>query len=208
MIPNGFDTQRFRPDDASRQQQRRRWDIGDDDILIGIVGRLDPIKNHPAFLQAAALLARERQRLRFVCVGQGDAAYTHSLQALAHVFGIEARVSWINACTDMPAAYNALDMLVSASHDEAFSGVIGEAMACGVPCVVTDVGDSALLVGATGAVVPRDDPSAIAQACNRILAKSSAERAQLAAEARDRVVHCYSREALIQHTHDALEALV
>jgi glycosyltransferase involved in cell wall biosynthesis len=161
FIPNGIDTAVFYPDEAEGKRVRSDWGISESTKIIGKVARFDPIKNHPAFLKAAARIASERSDVHFVCVGHGRAAYLKQLQELTRTLGIENRVQWIQARPDVRAVYNALDIFCSASFSEGFPNVIGEAMACGRHCVVTDVGDSKLVVGGTGIAVPSDDVDAL-----------------------------------------------
>lgn len=172
VIPNGIDTERFKPDLEARIRVRAEWGIPDQKILIGLVGRLDPMKDHPTFLRAAELLYQQRQDVCFVCVGTGAENYAQELYQFARELNISNQVIWTGARADMPAVYNGLDIAVSSSYGEGFPNVIGEAMACGVPCVVTDVGDSAWIVGDTGLVVPPKNPevlkTAIAQLIDRI----------------------------------------
>jgi glycosyltransferase involved in cell wall biosynthesis len=156
-IPNGIDTKLFYPDAAEGKSMRAEWGIGDSEKVIGNVARFDPIKNHPLFLKAAARIASERPNVRFVCIGHGQAVYLEELQALTRILGIESKVRWIQARPDTRAVYNALDVFCSSSLSEGFPNVIGEAMACGRRCVVTDVGDSRFVVGDTGVVVRSDD---------------------------------------------------
>src|SRR5687767_5895277 len=122
-----------------------------------MVGRLGPIKDDPILLRMAAILNGQRARTRFSCIGDGPRKYEQELQALGDSLDLGRSLIWAGVRQDMPAVYNALDLLCSASTGEGFSNVIGEAMACGVPCVVTDVGDSNWIVGESGhAVPPRD----------------------------------------------------
>ena len=150
VIPNGIDTSRFREMPGSGARLRALWGVRDDQILIGLVGRLDYMKDHPTFLRAAAKLTHHNDSVRFVCVGGGPISYAAQLKDLSSELGLHDRIVWAGDQDDMPSVYSALDLLVSSSSGEGFSNVIGEAMACGVPCVVTDVGDSALIVGETG----------------------------------------------------------
>ncbi|MFZ1752678.1 MAG: glycosyltransferase [Caldilineaceae bacterium] len=169
VIPNGIDVDRFLPSPTTRQETRTAWGVDKSHLLIGVVARLDLMKDHPTFLSAAALLVQAFPQARFACVGGGPVAYQQQLQQMAADLGIAQYVSWIEAQSDMPAVYSALDILCSASYGEGFSNVIAEAMACGVPCVVTDVGDSAWIVGDTGEVVPAQDAHALAAGLQRAL---------------------------------------
>ena len=171
VIHNGIDTDRFRFNEEWREKLRSEMGIMSHQRLIGIVGRLTPMKDHPTFLRAAALVARDLENVRFVCVGDGPADYAEKLRALSKELGIEERVIWLGARQDMPAVYSALDLLVSSSYGEGFSNVIAEAMACGVPCVVTDVGDSAEIVGDTGAIVEPRNPHTLVRAISDTLLK-------------------------------------
>jgi glycosyltransferase involved in cell wall biosynthesis len=161
-IPNGIDVTRFSPNKNAGQELRLEWGVRDSQSLIGIVGRLDPMKDHPTFLKAAALLAEKRKDVRFICVGDGPDDYQRELCALGRQVGLGDKLIWTGGRDDMPALYNALDVVVSSScYGEGFSNVIGEAMACGTSCVVTDVGDSAWIVGNTGEVVRPNSPEAL-----------------------------------------------
>lgn len=164
VVPNGIDTERFKPDVATRDRIRAQWGVAENEILIGLVARLDPMKDHVTFFRAAAMLVRERPDVRFVCVGDGVGPYKNELYSLASELGLSGRLIWAGARQDMPAVYTALDIATSSSsYGEGFSNAIAEAMACGVPCVVTDVGDSALIVGGSGSVVPPLMPDALCE---------------------------------------------
>jgi glycosyltransferase involved in cell wall biosynthesis len=200
VIPNGIDTQRFRPDPEARRHVRSEWGIRDHEQVIGIVGRLDPMKDHPTFLQAASVLAQERNHLRFVCVGAGPAEYRDSLHELTRSLKLTEHVIWTGGRSDMPAVFNALDLFVSSSITEGFSNVIAEAMACGVPCVATNVGDSAWLMGNIGEVVPPRDPDALAKALGKLLDR----RPHTPMQIRRCIVEKFSVERLVADTEQAL----
>ncbi|MDD4169642.1 MAG: glycosyltransferase, partial [Desulfotomaculaceae bacterium] len=139
VIPNGIDTERFRPDPESGKLVRAEWGVSSDEKLIGLVGRLDPMKDHPTFLEAAALLMQKRKDVRFVCVGDGPADLRQELHALGKALDLNKYLIWAGAREDMAAVYNALELATSSSSfGEGFPNVVGEAMACGVPCVVTE----------------------------------------------------------------------
>ncbi len=209
VIPNGIDTHRFAPNAAARQRVRNEWRVREHEFLIGLVARLDPMKDHSTFLRAAALLANENEFVRFICIGAGADADLRALQMLTRTLQLHDRVQWSAGREDMPAAYNALDLLTSTSlFGEGFSNVIGEAMACGVPCVVTNVGDSAEIVGATGAVIAPNEARALAAAWQALINESSEQRRARGAQARQRIVKHFSTEALAQKTALALKKLL
>jgi glycosyltransferase involved in cell wall biosynthesis len=205
VIPNGIDTQRFRPDPEARRHVRSEWGIQDYEQVIGLVGRLDPMKDHPTFLQAASMLAQERNHLRFVCVGEGPAGYRDSLLQLTRSLKLTEHVIWSDGRSDMPAVFNALDLLVSSSaFGEGFGNVIAEAMACGVPCVATNVGDSAWLMGNLGEVVPPHNPAVLADAMGTLLER----RLQNPAQIRRHIVEEFSVEKLVADTEAVLLKLL
>lgn len=209
VIPNGIDAERFHPDRKAGRRVRAEWGVGDDEFLIGIVGRFHPMKDHPNFLKAAALLARKRDDVRFVCVGDGPESYKSQLDKLVERLGLAQKLIWAGARSDMLAVYNALDIATSSSaYGEGFSNVVGEAMACGVPCVVTDVGDSAWIVGEAGRVVPPGDPEALASAWAEILALPKPEIEALSQMARHSIVTEFTCERLIERTEAAFQTVV
>lgn len=210
VIPNGIDTQRFRFDAKGRARIRAEWGIPDDAVLVGLVGRIDPMKDHPTFLKAAAILAARDPRWRFVCVGGGeDSAYARTLKSLAEEIGLRERLIWAGPQDDMPAVYSALDIAASTSYGEGFPNVIAEAMACGRPCAVTDVGDSARIVGACGVVVEARNPEAFAVALQRVRQGLGEARQpdDMQAAARARIVECYALDALLRSSEAALKAV-
>jgi glycosyltransferase involved in cell wall biosynthesis len=200
FIPNGIDTNVFYPDEAERTRVREEWGVGDSEKVIGYVARFDPIKNHTLFLKAAARIAAERPEVRFVCIGHGQDAYVQELKELTRTLGIEGKVQWVEARPDVRAVYNALDIFCSASFSEGFPNVIGEAMACGRHCVVTDVGDSKLVVGGTGVAVPSNGVEALAAGLRQKLDAGDA----LNLRARQRILENFTVAQLGEKTERAL----
>ncbi len=177
VVPNGIDTGRFQP------KSRPHSDVP----TFGFVGRLSPMKDHATFLKAAALVPEAR----FVIVGSGDAAYAREMRELATSLGIADHVTWLPAQSDMPSVYAGFDCLVNASaFGEGYSNVIGEAMACGVPCIASDVGDSAAIVGDPSRIFPVGDHEALAK-CLREFRPT---------ETRSRIIAEFSVERLIERT--------
>jgi glycosyltransferase involved in cell wall biosynthesis len=201
VIPNGIDIERFQPDESGRERLRSEWGIGESEIAIGIAGRLHPVKDHETFLRAAAILAPERAEARFVCIGDGGPDHTSHLQELAVELGIADKVVWAGMRVDMPAAYSALDINTCCSMSEGFPNGVAEAMACGIPCAVTDVGDCALLVGETGIVVPPADPEALAGAWKSLIAQ---DFRTMGRQARKRIVGEFAMARLVERTEQVL----
>ena len=201
VITNGIDTERFKPDAAARARVREEWGVAENEILIGLVARLDPMKDHSTFLRAAAMLAREKPHIRFVCVGDGPESYRAELHRLATELGLDGKLIWAGARRDMPAVFNTLDIASSSSYGEGFSNAIAEAMACGVPCVVTDVGDSASIVSGTGCVVPPAMPDALCEGFRLML-----ERLEpyLRDAARASIVNRFTSNVLVTDTVEVL----
>lgn len=202
VVSNGIDTERFKPNREIGVKVRAEWGISENQILIGLVGRIYPQKDHPNFLKAAELLCREYPNLSFVCVGTGpDQNYIQQIYHLAEDLGISNRVIWTGARGDMPAVHNALDIAVSASaFGEGFGNTIGEAMACGVLCVVTDVGDSAWIVGDAGVVIPPHNSEALAMGIKQLIELNLHQRTDLQEKARRKIVESFSVDNLVNNT--------
>jgi glycosyltransferase involved in cell wall biosynthesis len=200
VVPNGIDTSHFGFDPVGRERMRRTWNVPHSAKLIGLIGRLDPMKDHSNFLCAAARLASDDSEWWFVCVGDGSISYREELALKAARLGLTRRLIWAGPCDDMVAAYSALDIAVSSSKGEGFPNVVAEAMSCGKPCVVTDVGDSAMVVGETGWVVPPEDSAALAEGIERLYSRLSNDGGAIAVQVRARVIGCFGRQALIDAT--------
>jgi glycosyltransferase involved in cell wall biosynthesis len=207
VIPNGIDLARFRPASDERQRVRLEWEIADQVRLVGLVGRLDPIKDHDLFLRSAAIVAARDPTVRFACIGGGSDDYRSTLRSTAARLGLRDRVLWAGARADMRGVYNALDTVVCCSIGEGFPNVVAEAMACGTACTVLDVGDAALIVGPTGEVSRSRNAEDLADATERLLTRAASE-ATLGARARQRIVECYSLDRLKLNMEAALSNLL
>jgi glycosyltransferase involved in cell wall biosynthesis len=190
-IPNGFETDVFRPDCSARREVRREFGIGDGGLLVGILARYHPMKDLATFIRAAALISRERSDVHFVAAGRGVSDNPNLLRLVSEL-RIERRIQLLPERADAPRFLAALDLAVSSSYSEAFPNVVGEAMACGVPCVVTDVGESRRIVADTGRVVPSRNPQRLAEAMRELLALDADSRQILGREARQRIATEFS----------------
>ncbi|GJG87941.1 glycosyl transferase [Gemmatimonadetes bacterium T265] len=211
VIPNGVDVERFRPDADAGRRWRASLGIAADDLVVALPARLDPMKGHPIFLDAAArvLAATSGPALRIVCAGDGTDAYRGAMRAVAADHGIDDRVTWTPSVRDVVGLYNGADVVASASvFGEGFPNVLGEAMACGTPCVAAASGDAAIIVGDAGTIVPPRDPAALADGLLRTLALDAAARAALGARARARIAAEFTIARLVERSGRAFEAVV
>lgn len=194
VICNGVDLVRFRPDTAARLAVRTELGLPPDTLLIGHIARLHPQKDHETFFAAVQSLHRMRPDVHFVLAGQRMTAAEPEVAALVDRFEIDDRVHLLGERHDVPRICAALDLATSSSAwGEGFPNVLCEAMACEVPCVATDAGDSMRIIGDTGRVVPRRDPAALCSAWLELLSLDSDERARLGRAARDRVARHYDQ---------------
>ena len=199
VIGNGFDTGCFRPDSAARDSFRDELGVDQKTFLIGMGARFNPQKDHANFLSAAHLLRQKCPNVHFVLWGKDVDQHNQVLQNLVRLMDMESYIHLLGLRMDGPRLFASLDVAsLSSAYGEAFPQVVGEAMASGVPCVVTDVGDSAMLVSDTGKVVPPRDPVALANAWMELLGLSQEERRSLGSKARQRIVDHYSLERMAE----------
>lgn len=196
-IPNGFDLTAFSPSEELRQKTRAALGLNEATPLLGLFARLHPVKGHAVFFAAARKVLQVRPDVRFVLCGKGLTSENPQVQAWLPPDHRDAFFLQ-GLCREMPRWYAALDGLVLSSFTEGFPNVLGEAMACGVPCVSTDVGDAAEIIGETGFVVPPGDVDALADAMLRLIALSPDERRALGLQARQRIVANFSLENMAQ----------
>ncbi|MBD2614923.1 MAG: glycosyltransferase family 4 protein [Nostoc sp. ZfuVER08] len=197
VIPNGFETEKFTPSTADRLSVRSELNTPEDALLIGLIGRYHPIKDHFNFLQAAALLLKNYTNVQFVLIGNKVDWENQILSELIHELELVKHIHLLGERHDVPRLTAALDIACSSSSGEGFSNVIGEAMSCGVPCVVTDVGDSGWIVDDTGKVVSPRNPQALANAWEKLINMGKEGRESLGKAARARVIKCFSLDSIV-----------
>lgn len=162
QIPNGYSMERLKPEAMARHRIRAELGIADDSFVFGMVARFDVQKDHRNLLKSLALL--KACGIRFTCllIGAGMERENHFLTEWLEDAGVAEDVMLLGPRGDIPAVMNAMDVHVLSSLGEAFPNVLAEAMACGIPCVTTDVGDAAVIVGEHGWVVKPRDATALA----------------------------------------------
>jgi glycosyltransferase involved in cell wall biosynthesis len=197
VIPNGFDLDAFRPDAAAGPSLRRELGWPDGAVLIGMLARFDPLKDHRTFLEAARLLRARTAAVGFVLCGDGVTPDNPELAKWIRAAGIEADCRLLGRRDDVARICAGLDVATLSSRSEGLPSVIGEAMAAGTPCVATAVGGTASLVGDTGGLVPPGDPPALAAAWEECVTAGPAERRRRGAAARQRIREHFSLPAVV-----------
>lgn len=203
VVPNGFDVARLRPTSDQRAMLRSVCGFGPQDVVIGTVGRFNRDKDHENFVRAAGLLAQQNGAVRFLMVGRGLDSSNPELAEWMKNTGYAHRFVLLGERADVSVCLAAMDIFCLSSRTEGFPNVVGEAMAVGVPCVVTDVGDAAMLVSETGLVVPKEDSPRLADGLTRLLSLTPVARQQLGQKARARI---YS-EFTMERARERFEAL-
>ena len=198
VVPNGFDLGYFQPDFLERAAVRSELGVSVDTPLVGMVGRFDPQKNHAGFFNMAGLLHRRISEVQFVLAGKRIDEANGDLMQMVENAGVRQVTHLVGFRDDIPRLMTALDVLTSSSCGEAFPNVLGEAMACGVPCAVTDVGDSAYIVGDTGYIVPPGDMVGLAAAIESLLLLTTDERRALGMQARTRVAEHFEISQVVK----------
>jgi glycosyltransferase involved in cell wall biosynthesis len=188
IIPNGFDLQKFKPDQQHRQQLREELGVAESVLLVGHISRLHPMKDHATLLRAIDRVVDSlsgiggKQEVLFLLIGHDVTSDLSNNLA----------IRFLGERSDIPKIMSALDIVVSSSAwGEGFPNVIGEAMASEVPCVVTDIGDSAYIVGKYGRVCPMGDDQCIANSLLQLI-ENKKERKTAGKQARKRIKENYS----------------
>jgi glycosyltransferase involved in cell wall biosynthesis len=203
FIPNGFNCEQFKPFDNAKSKLRHSLDLKKDTLLIGLIARYHIMKDHVTFLHSAGKLNKTYPEIHFVLVGQGVDKSNRLLVKLIEDLKITKNIHLLGKRMDVDKITAGLDIACSSSSwGESFSNAIGEAMACGIPCVVTDVGDSARIVGETGIVVKPRDRKAFTDAMITLIKMSSEERLGLGKLARNRIIKHFSIDIVVKQYED------
>jgi glycosyltransferase involved in cell wall biosynthesis len=206
-IPNCIDCDRFRPAPDERTRLRNELRLPSDTPLVALVARHVPIKGHDVFIAAAGKLAAVNPSVHFVLAGrQIDGTNTLLMRSISSS-GVPERFHLLGERDDIERVFAAVDIACSSSYGEGFPNVVAEAMACGTPCVVTNAGDSALVVGSFGQVVPIGDPAALSSSFEQLLMSSHAERQKLGRCARRRIERRFSVASMVARYEQFYEEL-
>ncbi len=206
VIPNGFDLAALGPEPMGASVVRASLGISEAALVIGHVARFHPMKDHARFVRAAVRIAQSRKDIHIVLVGRDVVAANAALSSQVPE-SLRTRFHWLGEREDVQDLMRAMDLFCQSSWSEAFPNVLGEAMATGVPCVATDVGDSAFIVGDTGVVVPPGDDNTLFNGLMTLLDKAPAERRALGRGARERIETHFGLAAVVNEYANLYEHL-
>jgi glycosyltransferase involved in cell wall biosynthesis len=203
-IPNAIDVERFKPSPEARQKLEAETGIAAETPVIGIFARIHPMKDHLTFLKAAAQLLKESPDVRFICAGEdskGYSTYANRIRQNASELGLDDNVIWLGPRTDPESLMSACDITTLTSDSgEGFPNSVAESLACGTPCVVTDVGDGSAIVDNDNAVVATGDHNALAIAWESMLERVANESSALESASRNSIIERYSPEQIGRET--------
>jgi glycosyltransferase involved in cell wall biosynthesis len=198
VIPNGFDIKLFHPSKSTYAEFRNQLKVSADTLLIGNFARYHPMKDHRTLFLAVREVVKLNKNICFVLAGSNITIDNIELINLIEDLKISQNVKLLGECSNMHEIFPALDLLVTSSAwGEGFPNVIGEALACGVPCVVTDVGDSALVVDRFGKVVNHGDYKSLSNEIINMLQLLPNEIEILGKEARKFIRSKYSIDTIL-----------
>jgi glycosyltransferase involved in cell wall biosynthesis len=192
----------------ARRSVRINLRLPEDTFLIGLIGRYHPMKDHANFLRAAGLAAAKIPSAHFVLVGRAIDQNNRELHDLVERMGLTDRVHLLGECENTAEICAGLDVFALSSYDESCPNVIGEAMACGVPCVVTDVGDARQIIGNTGRVIPPRNSEALAAAWMEMFEIGPEGRNNLGLAARERVVQHFAIDKIATRYADLYRRVI
>jgi glycosyltransferase involved in cell wall biosynthesis len=195
VIHNGIDSGSFNFTEDARAKARRELDVRPQEVLVGLVARYHPVKDHHSFIASARIVAEQNRDVRFALFGKGADTENAELIGKLRQAQLVDRFILGGERVDMACLLPGLDIAVNSSLSEGFSNTLAEAMMSQVPCVATDVGDSAVIVGTTGRVVRPSAPAEMASALTELILLSSEERRRLGVRAREHALRNFSTSA-------------
>jgi len=203
VVYNGIDIEKFKRNNIARMNLRKKHNLSENDIAIGMVARIDYIKGYPILAKAAKKIFKEVENVRFFVIGDGDEKIKKECEKILGEYNNKKFV-WLGKQKNIDNFYNLFDVYVSSSLSEGFSNSIAEAMSCEVPCVVTDVGDSKTIVGDCGEVIKPNGEN-LKKGIENLLKK---DLKKLGKCSRRRIVNNFSMEKMVKKTEKEICAVL
>lgn len=197
VIPNGFDIKRFAPSAEKRENFRRHYGLGES-LVLGVVARHDPLKDFGNFFAALGRVLKNNPDVKAVMCGREITRDNAEIAAQINRYHLEENIYLLGEQRNISEVMNGIDYLVLSSKSEAFPMVLGEAMACGKPCISTDVGDARYIVGDTGICVPKEKPDLLANGIVEAISWDRAKYKRQALLARERILANFTVNSMLE----------
>lgn len=204
VIPNGIDVNKFKRNNEDRKNFRIKYELKENDIAIGIVARIDYMKGYIIFTNAVEKLMQEFDNVYIFSVGAGDQKIKQECENILATFN-NIRFKWLGNKTNVERIYSGLDIVCSSSFGEGFSNSVAEAMSCELPCVVTNVGDSAYIVDKCGIIV---EPNNIESLYNGLKEMIQCDYKELGVIGQNRIEENFSTEKMITRTENLIKEVL
>lgn len=196
VVGNGFDLSALTASQSQRSQLRAQCGFDTEHVVLGTLGRFNLDKDHASFVKAAGQLAERHPHLRFLMVGRDLDGANEELRRWIAATGHPDRFVLLGERADVAVCLSAMDIFCLSSRTEAFPNVLGEAMAMGLPCVATDVGDAAVLMADTGIIVPKANPDALAHGVGELISRGPGYWRQLGQRGRERIHATFTMDCM------------
>ncbi len=200
VVYNGIDTNKFKRDQQKRKEFREKYNLSENNIAIGIVARIDYMKGYTIFAKSAKILLRKYKNLKFFSIGSGDKNIKKECKNILGKLN-NTKFVWLGNQKQVEDFYSGFDIVSSSSFGEGFSNSIAEAMSCEIPCVVTDVGDSKVIVRECGVVVKPNSAEELSIGIDRLIKK---DLKKLGICNRERIVKNFSIEKMVKKTEEEI----
>lgn len=198
VIPNGFDINRFKPNEKQRNTLREKLNINPDELVIGNIGRFDPVKNHASFIKACIKLLEDGFKFKVLLAGRDVDLNNPIISKIFKDSSLKNYFIFLGEITDTPSFYNAIDVFCLCSTTEGFPNVLGEAMACAKVCLTTDAGDAWLILAENGFRVKSTRSSDIATALEtKVLNNTINCLNDIGSSARKSIIENYAIDTII-----------
>lgn len=208
VIKNGYSLSKYRPDHHSGERFLSELGINHNVLILGMVARFDILKDHANLFQALNLVKNEGVKFKIILVGEGMCYANIQILELARKYSLLGELHLLGLQSDIPTVMNAFDIHLLTSSSEGFPNVIAEAMACGIPCISTDVGDAAFIVGDSGWIVSPSNPLDLAIAIKSAAHENLDTLCQRGQLARKRISTYFSLESMVKNYSDAYQSIM
>ena len=199
IIFNGVDTKLFAPNSKNRNLIRRKYSITTNTILIGMVARYTPLKDHVTLLKSLSLFNNFKQNWICILSGRGMNHSNYELVEMINSLNLSKKVRLIGTQTNINEIYNSLDLHILSSTSEGFPNCLIEALSSGVPCISTNVGDAKFILKDLGWVINTSNPYQLAKVIKKFSVLKESEIAKISESSRNRIKSQFSLRKLIEN---------